>query len=52
MVFNFQQFNQPIIIPDEVLGVKRKLIMCNYPDADSMSSLRPYEGRIYAITAK
>ena len=52
MVFNFQQFNQPIIFPDEVLGVKRKLIICNYPDADSMSSLRPYEGRIYAITAK
>ena len=51
MIFNFQQFSQPIMIPDEILGEKRVLIMCNYPNADSMSNLRPYEGRIYAITA-
>lgn len=51
MIFNFQPFKQTIKLPDKLYYSSRTLLMCNYDNVESMTELRPYEGRIYQLDA-
>lgn len=49
--FNFQPFKQTIKLPYKLYYSSRTLLMCNYDNVESMTELRPYEGRIYQLDA-